>query len=362
MTETEAGPGRSRLPEEGPEDRASCWELVAIPIRRYRMILLFSVLYCGLQVSQEFMTEPRYESGATFRPRNAGRVSNDLGRLAVLAGLPSQLTSRLGNFSAEFFIEIMRSRYVLDEVVAKTYKLSDGRTMTLPDLLEVRPRSDNEALRRRHTRREIRDALNIEHRREAGLVRFRVVTKSAEVSYEVARALLSELNSFHSNIARNDAIREKEFIADQLKYTAKDVRVWEDSLQTFLTSNREVGWYSELTFERDRIQAELTQRRQVHTQLQMSYLQAGINEAREAPALLVLAPPRLPRLSTRDDFDLRNLVRWLVVGVLGGTMVAIGVEWLLRLWDYQNPVIVVARENWPRLTSLAFLRARFWPR
>ena len=362
MTETEAGPGRSRLPEEAPEDRASYWELVAILIQRYRMVLLFSVLYCGLQLSQEFLRDPLYQSGATFRPRNADRLPASLGRLAILAGVSPQLTSRSVNFSSEFFVEIMRSRYVLDRVVSKTYKLSDGRTTTLPDWLEVRPESDNEELRRRLTRRRIRNALDITNIRQAGIVRFQFSTEWPEVSYELARALLVELNSFHANIAKEDAEREKNFIDVQLDSATMDVRAWEDSLQTFLASNRGVGGHSELSFQQRRLQEELAQRRQVHLELKMGYFQAGIAGARTAPALLVLAPPRLPRLSTRADFDPRNLLRWFVVGALGGTMVAIGMEWLRRLWDYQNPVIVAAREAWPRLTSMAFIRAWFWPR
>lgn len=361
MTPAEDGSAQSGLLAESSTDRASYWELVAVPIRRYRLVLLFAVLYCGLQVSQEYLQRPTYTSRATFRPRDSGRgLPASLARLANLTGIGTQLAASPANYSPDFFAEILRSRYVLDEIVDKPYELADGRTSTLPDLLDVRPDSDNEALRQRATRRRIRNALDVTVSRQAGLVTFEVTTRWPEVSYEVAQALLSEIDSFHSNVARNDARRERDFISEQLKHTKADVLAWEDSLQTFLASNRGIGGYSELSFQQGRIEAELSQRRSVHTQLQTIYLQAGISEARESPALLVLAYPRLPRLSTREAIEVRLIWRWLMVGTFAGTMLAVGVEWLLRLWDYQNPVIVAARETWPRLTSLAFVRARFW--
>ena len=361
MTPTEDGSARSGLPAEGLADRGSYWEIVAIPIRRYRLVLLFAVLYCGVQVSQAYLSTQTYSSGAIFRPRDASRgLPANLARLANLTGVV-QLTANQGNYSAQFFMEVMRSRHVLDAVVAREYTLSDGRTTTLPDLFKVFPRG-SEARRLRAARHRIRRALRIQHIRDAGMVSFQVVTPWPEVSYAVAQVLLEEVNSFHSNIARSDARREMDFIGEQLKQSKADVQAWEDSLQTFYASNRGIDGHSELSFQQGRIEAELDQRRQLDVQLRTSYLQAGISAAREVSALLVLAYPRLPALSTRPEFDIRPILRWLMVGTIAGTMLAVGFEWLRRLWDYQNPLVVAIREAWPRLTSLALLRTIFWSR
>ncbi len=359
MSPTGEGAVPRHDPAPKPAARDSYWELVAIPIRRYRLVLLCSLLWCGFQTARVYLGTPTYTSSATFRPRSGSdNLSRSLARLATLTGMAPPRTGIASELSNDFYEHIMTSRDVIDDIISRTYELSDGRRVTLPDLLEVT--GDSEERRISKTRRRVRDAIET-RQGDADIMRFTVTTRWPEVSYAIARGLLEALDSFQSTVIQSDLKRERAFISQQMERTIKEVNAWEDTLQAFLAGNR--GWndHSELNFTVNRIQAELQQRRSVHTQLIMTDLQAGINEVRETPSLLVTGRPRLPRLATQQEFTFGSLLTPLITGAFAGVVVAMGLEWLKRIWDYDNPVVTATRDAWPRLTSISFLRTWFWP-
>ena len=358
MTPTAEGADRSGVPDETPVHRASYWEFVAIPIRRRRFVLLCALLFCGLQTARH-LTSSGYTSGATFQPRNSlSSLSGRLGQIASLSGVGSQLLTERGSYSIDFYAYAMTTRSLLDRMASRTYQLSDGRETTLEELLKVR--STSEERRRRRTRRWMAKALDVKKVSKGTVVVFRVTTPWPEISYQLAQAILVDMDSFTSNLRQSDYNREKEFINQQLKLTERDVRAWEDTLQTFLAANRRVGEYSELRFKQSRIESELRQHRTLHTELQVNYLQAGVREARETRSFVVLDYPQLPELSDRANMSPTLLLRMLLMGLVAGTILAVGLEWLVRMWDFRNPVVTATREAWPRLTSLPLLRALFW--
>ena len=361
MTPTAEGADQPEVPEETPVHRASYWEFVAIPIRRRRFVLLCAVLFCGLQTARH-LTSSGYTSGATFRTGGlfpSSSLSGSLNQIASLSGVGSQLLgSTAGSYGMDFYAYAMTTRSLLDRMASRTYQLSDGRETTLEELLKVR--STSEERRRRKTRRWMAKAIDVKKVSKERMVVFGVTTPWPEISYQLAQAILADMDSFTSNLQQSDYKREKDFINQRLKLTERDVRAWEDTLQTFLAANRRVGEYSELRFRQNRIESELRQHRTLHTELQVAYLQAGVREAKEMRSLVVLDYPQLPELSSRADISPTLLLRMLLMGLVAGTILAVGLEWLVRMWDFRNPAVTATREAWPRLTSLPLLRALFW--
>ena len=359
MTPTAEGADRPGVPDETPVHRASYWEFVAIPIRRRRLVLLCALLFCGLQAARHLIS-PVYTSGATFRLRgvSTSSLSGRLSQIASLTGVSRQLTGERSPYSIAFYAYAMTTRSLLDRMASRTYQLSDGRETTLEELLKVR--STSEERRRREMRGWMARAIDVDVVSNERVVVFEVTTPWPEISYQLAQAILVDMDSFSSNLRQSDYNREKEFINQQLKLTERDVRAWEDTLQTFLAANRRVAEYSELRFKQSRIESELRQHRTLHTELQVAYLQAGVREARETRSFIILDYPQLPELSNRDNISPMLLLRMLLIGLVAGTMLAVGLDWFVRMWDFHNPVIRATREAWPRLTSLPRLRAFFW--
>lgn len=358
MTPEVEGLVQSGAPAPKPTNQGSYWEFIAIPIRGYRLVLLCSVLWCGFQTGRSYLTVPTYTSGAVFRPLNTTSIRADMAQLAAIAGLGSLESSE--NYSIEFYLYILRSPRVLDEIISKTYELSDGSRVTLPDLLNVR-RSGNQERRIRATRSRIRRSISTERMRDARLVRFAVTTRWPEVSYAIAQGLLEALDSFRSSVIQESAHVERAFIKEQLTGIQAEIVAWEDSLQAFLAANRVIMDHSELIFTRRSIQTELEQRRNLHWELRRAYVESSMNAARVVPSLLVTAHPRLPRLPRRTDFEFMTLVPPLLSGLFAGAVLTLVREWVRRNWDYNNPTVLAVRDAWPRLTSFSFLRKWFWP-
>lgn len=361
MTPEVEGLVQSGAPATKPANQGSYWEFVAIPIRNYRLVLLCGVLWCGFQVGRAYLGVPTYTSSATFRPLggdNVARVNRELIRLATMAGVVEQSSQ---NFGIAFYRYLMTSPRILDDIISKTYELSDGSWATLPDLLNVSETIGNQERRLRATRARVRQSIVTERLNQPNVLRFDVTTRWPEVSYAIAQGLLESLNSFRADVSREVAQEEQDFISGQMERIKAEVVAWEDSLQAFLAANRVIMDHSELAFTRSRIRGELEQRRSLQSELQRAYLAASINAVRESPSLLVTSYPRLPRLSQRADFSPITLLPPLVVGLFAGTVLAVGREWVRRIWDYDNPAVAAVREAWPKLTSASFLRKWFWP-
>lgn len=352
---------RPRRLAADPEERSSYWEFLAIPIQGYRIVLLCAVVWCGVQTTRTYLAQPTYTSVAVFRPLESADVSRTFTRLASLVGLRTRGSDSGLDLDTEAYLHLVTSREVLDDVVAKTYELSDGRRVTLPDLLEVRMNDDNQERRIRATRRRVRESIDSDRMPEAGMIRLSVTTRWPEVSYAIAQGILETLDSFRATFSRARAQQEKEFIGQELKRIEQEVAAWEDSLRAHQVANRVLSDHSEEFYERNRIRGQLEQRHSLQTDLMTAYMEASINMVRNERSLFVTAHPRLPRLSSRDDLHPRIMLAPLLVGLVAGTIAAVAWEWVRRSWDYNNPVVVAVREAWPKLTAVSFLRVWFWP-
>jgi len=89
------------------------------------------------------------------------------------------------------------------------------------------------------------------------------------------------------------------------------------------------------------------------------YEQARLNSERRLPSLTVVKHPNIP---AEPQGGLPRRL-FLVMGLVGTASVgfAIAIEWIKRVWNPGNPLVVTIRDTWPRLASSAALRPWFFP-
>lgn len=154
-----------------------------------------------------------------------------------------------------------------------------------------------------------------------GGVRISVTTPWPSFSKALADRLISAVNRFNLETRKSQAAAERAFVEQRTAEAERDLRAAEDRLASFLQRNRQFG-SPELSFERDRLQREVTLRQQVYTSLVQSREEAKIREVRDLPVITVIESPKLPVTGEARKTVTRALVGG-VVGALFGALFAL---------------------------------------
>jgi uncharacterized protein involved in exopolysaccharide biosynthesis len=277
-----------------------------------------------------FLQKRTYTSQGSFVTRSA-RAPQALSGIAAQFGI-SVSTGDPGQ-SPAFYADLLKSRAVLDTVAQTTYTIPTDSGIRTGRLEEVLRYPDpTPELRRERAIRYLRSAARVDVSLQTGIVQLEVRTPSAELSYQLARALLTAVDRFNRQSRRSQAQAERQFTERRLGEVGRDLRTAEDRLLRFLEANREIREGSILAVERDRLSREVTNIRQVQTSLIQAYEQAKIEEVRDTPVISVVDQPYRP---VRPD-GRRIIVRSglaLIFGFTAGVLLALVTEGVSRSAD-----------------------------
>src|SRR4051812_43862786 len=120
------------------------------------------------------------------------------------------------------------------------------------------------------------------------LISVGVRTHSPLVSYAIANRLLQGLNDFNTGTRQSQAHAERLFTEKRYEAARASLREAEDALQQFEQANRQFSGSPQLTFQRDRLQRDVTLRQQVVTTLAQQYEDVRIREVRDTPVITVI--------------------------------------------------------------------------
>ena len=111
---------------------------------------------------------------------------------------------------------------------------------------------------------------------------------------------------------------EREFTEERLRQARQELLVAERRLGAFMERNRDFRFSPTLTFEEERLSADLSAQRQLLTTLTQAYEQARIEEVRDTPVITVVEPPVRPVRAER-----RFLIFRAVGGIIAGATVGL---------------------------------------
>ena len=323
----QVGGGPTLVSGRPPDDEISLWEVLAVLLRRRGTIVLTTVLCVGLAVAYTLLQSDEYTTQASFRPQGSEASASELMALAGQFGIN---IPGLGGeeLSPAFYAELLTSREILYRVADRSYEVEGAGSVRLPDLLEIE--EDTEALRVEEAIEQLRDDLvSIQTGRETGVLTLGVTTEWPELSQAIAARLLDEIQVFNLETRRSQAAAERMFIEARVDSARAALNTAEDSMQLFLQANRRYEDSPELTFQRERLQREISRQQQVYTGLVQSFEQARIAEVRDTPVLTVLQAPYLPP-GPDDRSLLLALALGMVLGGMAGVVLAFIVEAVRR--------------------------------
>lgn len=269
---------------------ASLVGVVNVVFETWRRLVLSAIGFGLVAALLSLLIEPKYASTAAFVPQ----VSGDASKAGGLAGLAGQLGVAIptGNQtqSPEFYLRLLKSRVLLERIVRDSFATAVGQPRRpFGELFRIRARSPEQQVDRsvEHLRRIVTPSLV----KLTGIVEVGVVTPWPAVSERILSDLLTSVDAFNVGLRRAQASAEREFVERRLVFARDSLRQTENRMQRFLVMNRQMSNSPELTFERERLQRELSLAEQVFTTLTQSYEEVRLREVRDTPVISVLEPP-----------------------------------------------------------------------
>jgi uncharacterized protein involved in exopolysaccharide biosynthesis len=299
-------------------------EAAPSPLRLLTFVLRhrLAVLYLPLGVAAAVVgwgafQKRSFTSDAAFMPMASATNRQALAGLAAQFGvaLPTQEAGQ----SPQFYIDLLRSRPILESVATARYTVTTDSGTVATDLVTLlRTRGDTPARRLAETCKRLNTMLGAVAGLRTGVVSLTVRSPYPELSQAIAQRFLDQVDAFNQRGRGSRAAAERRFVKGRLQEAREELATAEDRLLLFTRQNRTFVAASELTVRQDRLQREVSMRQQVYTSLAQAYEQAKIEEVRDTPVLSIVVPPSLPAQGDSRDLAKRGIVLTVFFAVLGG--------------------------------------------
>ncbi len=317
--------------EERPEP-ASLLRLVNVVLRRRRIVVGLPIMIATIVCSFTLLQSRTWTASASFSPSE----SQGAGQLGQLAGLAAQFGFSIpvgaSGESPEFYVALLRSEALRRSAVRSEYRAVAGAspdttwvTGDLVTLFEIRGRS--EAGRIDGAVERLGRLTSVSTSPETGIVRLSVKTKWPHLSVQIAERMVELVNEFNLQSRQSQARAEREFVDHQLVEARAELAASEDSLESFLMSNRRVENSPQLQFERDRLQRDVTLHQEIVISLAQALEQARIEEVRNTPVITTVEEPFPPAKPDRRRLIAKGLLS-LAFGLFLGIVSAFAGEFM----------------------------------
>jgi uncharacterized protein involved in exopolysaccharide biosynthesis len=329
------------------------WVLAVLLIHR-RFILAVGALGLLFALVGALVWSPSYTSSFSFLSQFGQGQSR-----SPLASLAGQFGLSVGDVSEapQLYADLVSTREVLSPIARDSFTLAPGNRQRVPLARFFHIAGSDQRVVEEKTLQTLRTRVIAASAatRTTGVVSVAVTTKSPEVSFEIAQRLLDGVNTFNVATRRSQAGEERRFTEGRLDASKAALRVAEDALQNFLSANRQFGNSPLLTFQRDRLEREVSLQQQLTVGLAQQYEDARIREVRDTPVISVIDKPGLPAMADPRQRALLVVLATFVALVLGIALVLMREGWdRRRRAETSNPSYSMLASEWQNL------RRRYW--
>lgn len=280
-----------------PDSRGEAEDLSIISlvntVLRHRWLILAVALVSGFYAGWRATRLPRlFTTEAQFMPKG-GRGQSQIQGLAQQFGIA--VGGGDAGQSPQFYMDLLESRPLLADVANREYRVRTDSGVITGNLAKVyRIRSRNPDVAKASVIGALRGQIDATTSIKTGVISVTVRSLYPDLSVQIARNLLDQVNVFNLNRRQEQAGAERGFIEKRLSEAQGELSRAEENLQAFLTENRDFKSSPGLSLEFDRLNRTVSSRQQLYNGLATSYEQAKIEEVRDLPVITVLEPPEYP--------------------------------------------------------------------
>lgn len=242
-----------------------------------------------------------------------------------VAGIAAQLGMDVNGADASqspaFYAALIKTPDVLERLVDTTFTTStDRKPRPLAAIWNI---SDEAApVRRRNVIEKLQKVVASTVSLKLDLVMLSVTTRDAELSRQLADAILRQVNWFNLRTRQSRAAAERQFDERLVDEVGADLRRAEDETQQFYQRNQQPHMSATLEMEKQRLARRLEILNARYVSLVTAYDRARIDEVRDTPVITVIQRPGTP-----VSPDSRNLVKktllMFLLGLAFGAILAL---------------------------------------
>ena len=332
---TVTAPGREPAPPQN-EPRPATISAVSMfnVVLRYRVMILFLSLLFGFWAGFKSVTSGKsYTAQSQFMPKGARGQSQ-------LSGIAAQFGVQLGGGDAmqspQFYVDLMETKGLLLPVAQKQYSIHTDSGVISGDLLKLyNIKPDRRVVMNVKVVEALARQIKSEVAPKTGVITLTVATGNPELSLQVARNVLDQVNVSNLATRQRQATAERSFAERQVGEKRAELRQAEAELASFLESNRLYRQSPQLTLEYNRLQREVDRRNLVYSSLLSAYETARIEEVKDLPVITVIEPPDLPIVADRRG-GVRKTAIGLLIGLILGCLIAFARDRMARNREAQT--------------------------
>lgn len=277
-----------------PDRELSMREIMSVLRQYWRRLLLLGLTGAAIAAALVLTTPRTYTSTASFLPERR-RGGGGLSSVAQQYGITLPGMGGDGGQSLQFYMELARSREILDEIVTDTIRYTNalGRvTVPVAEFLELEGKTPAERLAEGVGK--LRTMIKATANQSTGIVRVSVTTRSAPASQALAHRTLDLINEFNMERRQSQGAEERRFAERRLSEMSDSLRAAERRLQEFEQRNAQYLLSPSLRTEHRRLLNNVGAKQTLHTVLAQAYEQARMEEVRDTPLITTFESPRVP--------------------------------------------------------------------
>jgi uncharacterized protein involved in exopolysaccharide biosynthesis len=313
-------------PPAGQGTDVSLLGAVNVLLRQWRLIAGVTLAIVALVVGVVLAT-PRTYSASMSMTTNARKGPSQGASIAAQFGI--SLPSGDATHSPQFYVDLVHSREILGPVADSTYEFVLAGRRQRQNLVTLLGSHARPELRRQRAIETLSKSISASISNKTNVISIAVRSPSPTLSYNIALAILRELNTFNSKDRRALAGAERRFSEQVLTDAERQLRAAEERQERFLQENRDFRFSPRLTLAHERLSRDVLMRQQVYTSLAQAAEQAKIDEVRDMPFLSVVERPEAPVLPDSRGGALKTMLA-LVGGLLLGALMALGRDYIQR--------------------------------
>jgi uncharacterized protein involved in exopolysaccharide biosynthesis len=281
---------------------------------KYRAMISLFMLSFGAVGTVNFLTAlPRYTTrlGINVETRQ-GRPTGFAGQLGAIAGYNGEASGEVA-----FLSELLHSPPLLRETAKGPYQVLTAKGRISGSLAKFYGFEGAPELHQEELIRLLTDNITFASSARTGNIWIFVDAPYPELSQQIARKLIEQLDAYSRNRRHAQAAAESDFMQQRLAEARSDLRAAEERAVDFRLSNRDFA-SPELAMANSRLLRDVNMQQQLYTSLLQAYDNARIAEANDLPTITILEPPELPLKPERSGAASAPLL-----GAITGLLIAI---------------------------------------
>ena len=325
------------------EDTISLTDIMLTLARQLKVIIITPTILCTLMIIYVlFFTKPVYTSTAKIMSSSSG------GGMSQAAGLAAQFGIAMPTGQSEpkwVYPEIIKSRTLARSMLKRKFDTNEfGPQKNLLQILTYGngdPQVGLDTLEIMAVNNFL-GMIDISEDIKTAILTLSINASEPNLAREVNQAIIEELDAHQRKYNKAKTSDTKKFIEERIIDTEKELMSAEESLKIFMDRNRRIENSPALQLERQRLTREVTVLTGVFTTLKQQYETTKIEEVKESDYVVILDPPEVPLIRSKQGKKKMVILAGLL-GIALGIGIAFVLEYVRNIEGEEKGKIVQAQ-------------------